>query len=273
MMLKMSNYYLPDLQYFDRKQDGKTGDGHKMIVWAGGRIENLNHTKMLHDFDAGPASMCDMPFLDVNADGNRFVNETVEMSLLSNYLRQQKNTGWYSQIFDSTYMTFAASWPGKLVDPQGLKAYEPDDTTTEKTGVFKDLIRTYVCNTLDELAQKIKVDPTNLKNSVARYNELATLGKDLDFGVPPQYLHTIAVPPFYAINRHLRISAICSGAEVNENCQCLTPSGSPIKGLYAVGNCSGNFYGGVDYPLTVYGLSLGRCYTQGYVIGKYVAKL
>jgi fumarate reductase flavoprotein subunit len=81
------------------------------------------------------------------------------------------------------------------------------------------------------------------------------------------------VPPFYAINRHLRISAVCSGVDVNANCQCLTPQGDLIKGLFAVGNCSGGFYGGVDYPLTVYGLSLGRCYTQGYVTGKYVAKL
>ena len=45
------------------------------------------------------------------------------------------------------------------------------------------------------------------------------------------------------------------------------------RGLYAVGNCSGGFYGGVDYPLTVGGLSIGRCYTEGYVTGKLVASL
>ena len=33
------------------------------------------------------------------------------------------------------------------------------------------------------------------------------------------------------------------------------------------------FYGGVDYPLTVFGLSLGRCYTFGYLAGRHVAKL
>ena len=30
---------------------------------------------------------------------------------------------------------------------------------------------------------------------------------------------------------------------------------------------------GVDYPLTVFGLSLGRCYTFGYLTGRHVAKL
>jgi predicted oxidoreductase len=71
----------------------------------------------------------------------------------------------------------------------------------------------------------------------------------------------------------VRISAICSGLLVNENHQCLNAEGNPIKGLYAIGNLGGGFYGGVDYPLTVYGLSLGRCYTFGYLAGKHVATL
>ena len=50
------------------------------------------------------------------------------------------------------------------------------------------------------------------------------------------------------------------------------PEGEVIENLYAIGNCSGHFYGGIDYPLTVFGLSLGRCYTEGYVIGRMVAE-
>lgn len=76
---EMLRYYQPDMTNFTQKQPGKTGDGHKMVVWAGGKIEDLAHTKMLHDFDAGPASMGDMPFLAVKQNGKRFVNETVEM--------------------------------------------------------------------------------------------------------------------------------------------------------------------------------------------------
>ena len=60
--------------------------------------------------------------------------------------------------------------------------------------------------------------------------------------------------------------------DVNADHQCLTPEGEVIEGLYAIGNCAGGFYGGIDYPLTVFGLSLGRCYTEGYVIGRMVAE-
>lgn len=48
---------------------------------------------------------------------------------------------------------------------------------------------------------------------------------------------------------------------------------TPIDGLFAVGNVSGCFYGGVDYPMDVLGLSIGRAITGGYLAGKHVAAL
>ena len=268
----MCSYYLPDLKNLERKQFDKTGDGHKMVVWAGGKIEDLNHTKMLHDFDAGPASMCDMPFLAVKDDGNRFCDETTPMSLMNCLLRGPEDCGWYTQIFDADYMTGAADWKGKLVDPDGLKNYEPEDDG-EKEGVYEGLVNTYVADSIEELAGKLGIDADALSATVDRYNELVEKGSDDDFGKDPQYLLPVKKAPFYGIHRHVRISAICSGVDVDENNQCLTPEGEPIEGLYAIGNCAGHFYGGVDYPLTVYGLSLGRCYTAGYMCGKYVATL
>jgi fumarate reductase flavoprotein subunit len=83
----MCDYFIADLKHFGRKQMDRTGDGFAMAyLGADGVIEPIGHTKMLHDFDARPASMCDMPFLTVTPDGRRFVNETAEMSLLNNYL-------------------------------------------------------------------------------------------------------------------------------------------------------------------------------------------
>ncbi|GFO66664.1 fumarate reductase [Geomonas limicola] len=268
----MCNYFIPDLKHFGRKQMDRTGDGFAMAYWAGGVIEPIGHTKMLHDFDAGPASMCDMPFLAVNREGKRFVNETVDMSLFNNYLRDAKNAGHYCQVFDANYMTQAAKWPGKLVPPEGLKNYMPDDPSPKK-GVFDSLINTHVADTLEELARKLEIDPRNFVTTVKRYNEVVASGKDSDFGKPADRLIPVLQPPFYGIHRRVRVSTICSGILVNENHQALDADGKPIKGLYAIGNLGGGFYGGVDYPLTVFGLSLGRCYTFGYLTGKHVAKL
>ena len=40
-----------------------------------------------------------------------------------------------------------------------------------------------------------------------------------------------------------------------------------------MGNASGQFFGGVDYPLDIEGLSIGRAITSGYVTGAHVAQL
>ncbi len=268
----MCDYFIPDARHFGRKQSNKTGDGFKMGYWAGGVIEPIGHTKMMHDFDAGPATMCDMPFLAVDHQGKRFVNESVEMSLLNNYLRRSEKAGQYSQIFDANYMKQAADWPGVLVPPEELKEYMPEEPGLHDH-VSTPFINTFKADSIEELAKKIGADPATLAATVKRYNELAATGQDEDFGKAADQLAPIDTPPFYGIHRTLRLSAVCSGLLVDENHQCLNAGGERIKGLYAVGNLGGGFYGGVDYPLIVYGLSLGRCYTFGYQVGKHVANL
>ncbi len=269
----MCDYFIPDAKNFTRKQINKTGDGHLMGFWAGAVLEDTTHSKMLHDFDAGPATMCDMPFLAVNQNGERFVNETAEMSILNNYLRQSENTGMYAQIFDSNYMTqVGAGWPGKAIPPEGLKNYMPEEDIEHK-GVFESFIGTYKADTIEELAVKLDIDPAKLKETVDRYNELVAKGSDDDFGKSVTMLPPVLQAPFYGIHRKLRLSAVLGGLIVNEDSQCLDADGKPIDGLFAIGNQAGNFYGGVDYPMTLPGLSLGRCYTFGYVVGKHVASL
>ncbi|QSX34316.1 FAD-binding protein [Shewanella avicenniae] len=268
----MCDYFVPDAKNFVRKQLERTGDGFAMAYWAGGVIEPIGHTKILHDFDAGPASMCDMPFLSVNRKGERFVDETYEMCVMGNYLRDAENAGHYSQIFDADYMTAAAKWPGHLVPPEGLKSYMPD-VEADKKGVFPSLTNTHVANTLEELAEKLQCDPKTFVASVKRYNEQCEKGRDDDFGKPADKLLPIVKPPFYGIHREIRLTGICSGMVVDTNSQALDADGKPIGGLFIIGNMAGGFYGGADYPMTVLGLSLGRCYTFGYLTGRYVAKL
>ena len=270
----MMAYYLPDLANLGRKQMNKTGDGHKMAVWAGGAIEDITHTKMLHDFDGGPGSMADMPFLAVKQDGTRFCDETLGMSLMNNFLRSEADQGDYNQIFDSNYMTAAAAWPGKLFDPEAIKVYMPEEDV-EKVGVFEDQIGTFKADTLEELAGKLGITDTAVfVKSVERYNECVAAGKDLDFGKEGKWLTAIDTPPFYGIHRHVRVSAIVSGVNVGPNMEVLAAeTGEAIPGLFAIGNTAGNFYGGVDYSMYMPGLSLGRAHTQGYVTGKYVASL
>lgn len=269
---EMMAYYNPDMANIARKQNNKTGDGQKMMVWAGARMEPVCGSKVQHDFDAGPGSMADMPFLCVKNDGTRFCNESRSaMAYMGNFLTGPQDGGYYTQVFDSNYMTDCADWPGKLYDPEALKAYMPEEEG-EKAGVYEDLIATFKADTIEELGEKLGLtDVAAFAETVKRYNELVDAGVDSDMGKEAKWLKPIKQAPFYGIHRHIRLSAIVHGVNVNEEMNVLDAEGNPIEGLYAIGNCAGNFFGSPDYPMDLPGLSLGRCHTQGYVVGRALA--
>lgn len=268
----MMKYYNPDMVHMGRKQTNQTGDGHKMMVWAGAEMEPVCGAKVQHDFDAGPGSMADMPFLSVKNDGTRFCNEARSaMAYMGNFLTSEKDSGYYTQVFDSNYMTDCADWPGKLYDPEMLKNYMPEESG-EKKGVYESLIATFKADTIEELGKKLQLtDVDAFVKTVERYNELVEAGVDEDMGKEAKWLKPIKTPPFYGIHRHIRVSTIVHGVNVNKEMQVLNAKGEPISGLYAIGNCAGNFFGSPDYPMDLPGLSLGRCHTQGYVVGRMLA--
>ena len=268
----MMAYYEAEMAHIYRKEQNKTGDGQKMMVWAGARMEDVCGSKVLHDFDAGPGSMADMPFLCVKNDGTRFCSEKrSEMATMGNFLKSEEDQGWYTQVFDSNYMTDCADWPGALIPPESMVNYMPE-IEGEKKGVYDTLIGTYTADTIEELGKKLGLtDTAAFAKTVARYNELVEKGVDEDMGKAAKWLKPIVTPPFYGIHRHIGLSTIIHGVNVNADMQVLNKDGEPIEGLYSIGNCAGNFFGSPDYPMTVPGLSLGRCHTQGYVVGRAVA--
>jgi succinate dehydrogenase/fumarate reductase flavoprotein subunit len=275
--------WCPDVADFDKKQYHKTGDGHVLALSAGAKMEPLGHTKMMHDFDSG--QMYEEPFLYVNMDGERFTNEYTGFVYMGNVLKYQRryngnnvdsnhpdgSRGWYCTIYDSDY----ENWPSdefvsRMVPADAMQKYIPGAVENPQ-GVFENLIDSYCCDTLEELAEKLDVPYETLQATVDRYNELCEKQDDTDFGKPSKYMHPIKTAPFWGVRKHIRVSALCSGVQINENGQALNADGEVIEGLYCVGNLGGPFYGGADYPFHQTGLSLGRCYTFGMLAGKHAA--
>ena len=278
----MVKHWCPDIDEFDKKQFGKTGDGHILAMSAGAKMENAGHTKMMHDFDS--ALMWEEPFLYLNMKGERFTNEYTGFVYMGNILKYQPaykgnmldeehnecgSKGWYCTIYDSDYM----NWPndefvsGK-VPPAVMEKFIPGAVENPQ-GVFKNLIDLHRADTLEELAKELDIPYDAMKASIDRYNELCDKGCDTDFGKPAKYMHKIEKAPFWGARKHIRVSAEVSGVIVNEYGQALDKDGEIIPGLYCAGNLGGPFYGGNDYPFHQTGLSLGRCYTSGMVTAKH----
>lgn len=279
----MVKRWCPDVDAFDKKQYHKTGDGHVLALSAGGKMEPLGHTKMMHDFDSG--LMYEEPFLYVNMDGERFTNEYTGFVYMGNILKYQRgyngnnvdanhpdgSRGWYCTIYDSDYENWDAdSFVSSMIPAAAMQKYIPGAVENPE-GVFENLIDSYCCDTLEELAEKLDIPADTLQATVDRYNELCEKQDDVDFGKPAKYLHPIKTAPFWGVRKHIRVSSIDSGVMTNENGQALNADGEVIEGLYCVGNLGGPFYGGADYPFHQTGLSLGRCYTFGMLAGKHAA--
>jgi 3-oxosteroid 1-dehydrogenase len=132
-------------------------------------------------------------------------------------------------------------------------------------------------NTLEELAREIGVDAEGLKESVAKNNEYARTGIDLEFqrgaNIYDQYYGDLAVEPnpclgpigeapFYAIEAFAGELGTKGGLMVDEFARVVTSTGEPIDGLYAIGNCSSAVMGR-SYPGA--GATIGPATTFGYV--------
>jgi succinate dehydrogenase/fumarate reductase flavoprotein subunit len=123
---------------------------------------------------------------------------------------------------------------------------------------------------LEELAGKIGAPPEALVETVKAFNSAVKDGKALTVDPPKEKLAVrIETAPFYAFYP-LRpgITLTFGGIKTNLRRQALEPDGKPIKGLYAAGECVGDYFIG-DY---VGGGSLIRCLVDGKVSGENAAK-
>lgn len=122
-------------------------------------------------------------------------------------------------------------------------------------------------DTIEELATKMEVPVETFKATIARYNELCKLGKDLDFGKRADRLTPIETPPFYAGTAVIAFLVVLGGLNVNTKLQPLDSEWKIIPGLYLAGNTVGNRFAN-DYPTMCSGLSHGFAWTTGYLAGK-----
>jgi len=101
---------------------------------------------------------------------------------------------------------------------------------------------------------------------VDRYNELAMLGKDLDYGKRPDRLTIVEKPPFYAGLIIQEFLVVLGGLNTNTRLQPLDRDRKIIPGLYLAGNTIGNRFA-VGYPTMCVGLSHGMAWTTGRLAG------
>ena len=280
---EMMDYYCPVAEKATpiyTPAGANTGDGHKMALWVGGAMQDAPFPPMLHPqlYADKSSNELEGPFLYINKQGKRFFNEGTWVQPRSLQIMMSTDEGIAYSVFDS-------NWPRDLMDsfPYGGGMFW-DSFRYKETSTYEDTINYYQnslqenieagtawqADTIEELAQKMGVDSEQMKKTVDRYNSICEKGDDVDFHKRDALLYPVKEGPFYANSVGACLLVVVGGAKVNEKLQVLSTKSEPIKGLYAVGNASGDLYA-VDYPINVPGCSHGRCLTWGYLAGKAIA--
>ncbi|KAJ4524934.1 hypothetical protein HRR78_003081 [Exophiala dermatitidis] len=184
----------------------------------------------------------------VNKDCKRFYDEgqrhlfaTFEMIALETW-RDQNQRSYF--ITDRTIMDrFRPGW-----------VYDTTDKEPEQS------------DTIEGLAEKLGLDPKELKKTVDEYNA-AINDKEFDLmkldgkrtnGLSPDktnWAHPIVEPPFYGYPMKAQLTFTYGGLKCDLDSRVLSTTGVPIPGLYAAGELSGLFYNEIHPPPACFGLS------------------
>ena len=179
---------------------GARGDGIRACLWAGAKMDET-HSIMMFDRTAirpdqqpGPDTVKSgdsgffwigsQPWLKVNADGRRFMNESGTYENILHADEYQKGHCHYT-IFDSNWVKYAEQF--KMHGCSRLFPFENGAEPNIPWEVFRDrmlpglIAKGYVqkADTIEELAKKLGLPAAQLKATVARNNELYRKGADV----------------------------------------------------------------------------------------------
>lgn len=215
----------------------------------------------------------------VNGLGRRFVNEAAPyLEFVDSMYRDNAASGGRSipawVIFDAHFRfnyAMGPLMPGQVMPDSRLRK--------EWLGSVY-----WKADSLAGLAGQIGVDAAGLAATVATMNDYARTGIDKDFArggnafdryygdvniKPNPCLAPIAKGPFYAMRLDAGDIGTKGGLLTNAEAQVIRADGSPIPGLYAIGNTSASVMG-TAYPGA--GGTLGPAMTFGYIAAHHIAR-
>lgn len=218
--------YREDLKGFvTTNTPGATGDGLVMAEAIGAALVDVEQIQIHPTVEQTTSIMVtegvrgDGAIL-VNQDGQRFVNEMLTRDVVSEAVISQDG-GYAYIIFDQ-----------QLRD--NLKAVEKYVTANiVEEGA-----------SIEELAEKINIDPAVLAATLAEWNEAVAAENDSGFERTTGMEHDLATAPYYAIKIAPGVHHTMGGVKINTSCEVISTSGEVIPGLFAAGEVTGGIHGG-----------------------------
>lgn len=242
---------------------GVTGDGHEMGLAVGAAEDDAPHSALLNSYGIVDAHMMGIPalfipWIRVNEQGRRFMNEEVPVSMQGAAIINQTHGRCWT-VFDANYPQAAAQLKTAYLSMDPTIA----DGSVAVIGQMIEKGALIQADTVEELAEKMGVDAATLKETFERTTRDAAAGVDTLF--EKEFLYPLDTPPFYAIHEGPTLLSTCSGLHTDEVARVVTPEGDVIPGLYAIGECAGGLWAGGMYTHHVYGGDWAAAITFAYL--------
>jgi succinate dehydrogenase/fumarate reductase flavoprotein subunit len=266
---------------YDReKRPSNTGDGHRMGLWAGARMQDWPAAPMAHHM--GSVFGCN-GFLLLNSAGKRFTNEDLpgqqlgsQIELLPDKKAWQFVDGDWAKYLKNGYPSHGSvCYPLSDEEMSGLAPGLVTNDNVVNPAIIEHALKRnklFKADSLGELVKHTGLPEGTAMAEIERYNAMCDAGKDNDFNKTPHRLWPVRKPPFFAASfTPATMIAVVVGLKSDADCRCYGGDGKPVKGLYVAGNVQGDRCA-VDYPLTVPGLSHSMALTFGRIAAKSAVK-
>ncbi len=279
--------YLEGKPYYSMAPLGNTGDGIIMAQQVGASLWHMWHVHGSYGFKYPESPIAirhhlggardpyeyrpfyfKMRWIVVDQKGARFMNEYPPAPQDTSHRPLayfDPDIPGYPRIPCHLIFDERARLEGPICKPMGLKEYCCDWSQDNSKEIEKGWI--IAAPTLDDLAARIKVDSSVLKQTVNRWNMFVKEGNDTDFNRPKGTMSApIEAAPFYAMEAWPIITNTQGGPEHDERQRILNYKREPISRLYGAGELGSMF--GHLYEL---GGNIGECISSGRIAGMNVA--
>lgn len=185
-------------------------------------------------------------FVFVNQEGRRFVNEFEGRDVLS------------KAAFDQGGLFY-------IIADENIKG-KAENTSEEK--IQREIEQGIIikADTLEELAEKIGVDPATFVDTINKYNSYVDQGYDPEFGKNAFELR-VEQAPFYATPRQPAVHHTMGGLKIDSETHVLNENDEIIEGFYAAGEVIGGLHAGNRLG----GNALADIFTFGRIAGRNAA--
>lgn len=222
----MYTKYKPELKGFvTTNAPGATGDGIAMAEAVGAQLVDIEQIQIHPTVHQETSIMLteglrgDGAIL-VNQSGERFINELKTRDVVSAAEIAQEG-GYAYVLFDQGLCDRVKAAAGYV--EQGLAAQG---------------------DTIEALAEAIKVPPEKLAATLASWNKAVADQKDEAFGRETGMEFDISKGPYYAVQIAPGVHHTMGGLKIDLETQVIGASGEPIPGLFAAGEVTGGIHGG-----------------------------